>query len=78
MYLHIANCHFKLWLIYKSASYYTDPFLWFQPGVSVLYCVPESKEPGLPQTNSATHQVKQVFTFPLYLRNTDSDTKRHQ
>ncbi len=52
---------------------FTHPFFWFQPGVGVLYCVPESKEPGLSQTNSATHQVKQVFTFPLHLRKTVSD-----
>lgn len=49
---------------------FTHLFLWFQPGISVLYCVPEPKEPGLPQTNSATHQVKQVFAFPLHLENT--------
>lgn len=47
---------------------FTHLLLWFQPGVGVLYCVSQSEEPGLPQTNSATHQVEQVFAFPLHLR----------
>lgn len=47
---------------------FTYPLVWFQPGIGILYCVPESKKPGLPQTNSSTYQVKEVFTFPLDLK----------
>lgn len=58
-------------ILFLEMKRFTDPFLLFQPGVSVLHRVSESKEPGLPQPDGATHQVKQIFTFPFDLRQTE-------
>lgn len=46
----------------------THLFVRFEPRVRVLDGVAQAKEPGLPQAHRATHQVKQVFAFPLDLK----------